>query len=92
MREAAALCLQSFNERAQERSNPKVTARGKVVLDSRLITPLGARVILLMAQERSASTEKVLMADGVQMKEQFRLHHWSGRNDLVHLLGRWHGR
>ncbi len=32
------------------------------------------------------------MANGVQMQEQLGLHHWSGRNDLVHLLARGHGR
>ena len=32
------------------------------------------------------------MSDGVQMEEQFRLHHRPCRNDLVHLLGRGHRR
>jgi hypothetical protein len=30
--------------------------------------------------------------NGIQEQEQICLHHWSGGNDLVHLLGRWHGR
>ncbi len=32
------------------------------------------------------------MAGGVQMKEQLGWHHWSGRNDILHLLERCHGK
>ena len=92
MCKAAALCLQSLNERTDERSHPEVTAGGKVILDSRLITPLEARIILLFAQKRPANTEKVLVCDGVQVEEQLGLHHGSGRNDLVHCLRGWHRR
>ena len=49
MCKAAALRLQSLNECTDERCHPEVTAGREVILDNRLITPLGARIILLFA-------------------------------------------
>ena len=69
MCEAAALCLQSFYERTQKRSQPKVTGRRKVILDSWLTDPLEARVIFSLSQESPANTEKVLMGKGIKMHE-----------------------
>ena len=79
-------------ERTDERSHAEVTAGRKVILDSRLVRPLEARVVLPFAQERSANTEKVLVCDGVQVEEQLGLRHGPGRDDLVHCLRGWHRR
>ena len=89
---AAALCLQSLNERTHERSHPEVTAGRKVILDSRLVTPLEARIILPFPEEHTSRAEEILVRDGVQKQEQVSLDHRSGRHGLVHLLGCGHGR
>ena len=65
--EASALRLQRFDQRTHEGRHPEVSTRCKIVFDARLVSPSGARVILLLAQECSASAEEILMTYSIQM-------------------------
>ena len=92
MRKAASLRFQCLEKRTKQRCHSEVTARREVILDDGLVLPLEARIVLLFAYERSASTQEVLMSASFQVEKQLGLHHRSGRKDLVHHLGRRHGR